>query len=213
MMAGVASRIKELSGTLASLGGNCEKAAKLIRHLGDVQGKNLAPKHAAQEVEGAVNAMQAEIERTLFALKSVKLGKTLKELHALTAWVADETDTVLRQASSKPYPGVTVKHEVWLVQDGEAFGKEAAVLLRRIEEAGSLKGAAAEINMSLTKAWHMFRDIERALGFTLLKRTVGGASNGGSELTPEGRNLMQRYEALSQDVEETLQEICIKHFG
>ncbi len=213
MMAGVALRIKELSGTLANLGGNCEKTAKLVRHLGDVRAKGPTPKHAVQEVADAIDAMQTETERTLFALKSVKLGKSLKELHTLSAWVADEADTVLRQASSEPYAGMTVKHEVWLDQDGQAFGKEAAELLRKIEEAGSLKGAAAEMKMSLTKAWHMFRDIEQALGFMLLKRTVGGASKGGSELTPEGRNLMRRYEALSQDVEETLQEIYVKHFA
>lgn len=213
MMAGVALRIKELSGTVARLGGTCEKTAKLIGHLGDVRERDLAPKHAAQEVADAIDTMQTEIERTLFALKSVKLGKTLKELHALSAWVADEADTVLRQASPEPYAGMTVRHEVWLDQDGQAFGKEAAELLRRIEETGSLKGAAAEMKMSLTKAWHMFRDIERALGFMLLKRTVGGASQGGSELTPEGRDLMQRYEALSQDVEQALQEIYVKHFA
>jgi molybdate transport system regulatory protein len=212
-MAGVGFRIKELSGTLASLGRNCEKTAKLVRHLGDVRGRGVATKHAVQEVTGAIDAMQTETERTLFALKSVKLGKTLKELHALTAWVTHEANLVLRQASSEPHPGMTVKHEVWLVQGGQAFGKEAAELLRRIEETGSLKGAAAEIKMSLTKAWHMFRDIERGLGFTLLKRTVGGASRGGSQLTPAARNLLRRYEALSQDVEEALQEIYAKYFG
>ncbi len=213
MMTGVGFRIKELSGILASLGGNCEKTAKLVRHLGDVREKGLALKYAVQEVMGAIDTMQTETERTLFALKSVKLGKTLKDLHALTAWVAHEADLVLCQASPEPYHGMTVKYEVWLVQDGQAFGKEAVELLRRIEETGSLKGAAAEINMSLTKAWHMFRDIERALGFTLLKRTVGGASRGGSQLTPEARNLMRQYEALSQDVEEMLQAIYVKHFG
>jgi molybdate transport system regulatory protein len=211
-MAGVALRIKELAGALASLGHNCEKTAKLVGHLGDVPDRGLTTKHAAQEVTDAIGTMQTETEQTLFAMKSMKLGKTLKELHALTAWVAQEANLALREASSEPHPGMTVKHEVWLVGDGRAFGKEAAELLQRIEETGSLKGAAAEIKMSLTKAWHMFRDIESALGFTLLKRTVGGASKGGSQLTPEGRNLMRRYDALSRDVEETLREIYVKHF-
>ena len=140
IMNGVGARIKELSETLASLGGSCEQTAELISHLGDVHDRSLAMRHAAQKLAGAVRAMQTETERTLFALKSVKLGRTLKELHALAGWTAQEANLFLRQASSEPRRGMTVKHEVWLVRDGRGFGKETVELLRRVEEAGSLQG-------------------------------------------------------------------------
>jgi molybdate transport system regulatory protein len=108
---------------------------------------------------------------------------------------------------------MTVKHEVWLVRDGRGFGKDACELLRRIEEAGSLNGAIAGIKTSYKTASHLFHDIERDLGFPLLERKLGGASKGGSWLTPEARDLMRRYEALSRDAEVAIQEIYAKHFG
>jgi molybdate transport system regulatory protein len=199
MMKGVGARVKELSETLASLGGACEQTAELMERLADVRGRSFAMRHATQKLAGAAGAMQTETERSLLALKSVKLGRTLKEIHALARW--------------EPCRGMTVKHEVSVVRDGRGFGKEAAELLRGIEEIGSLKGAIAGIQMGFGPAWRMLRDIERRLGFPLLERKIGGASGGGSRLTPEARDLMRRYEALSQDVEEALQEIYAKHFG
>lgn len=213
MMGGVGARIKELSETLASLGGSCGQTAELVRDLADVRGRSFATRIAAEKLAGAVRALQAKTERTLFALKSVKLGRTLKELHALEGWAAQEADLVFRQASSEPRGGMTVKHEVWLVRDGRAFGKEAVDLLRRIEEAGSLRGAVAETKTDFGAASRMLHEVERGLGFPLLERKIGGASRGGSRLTPEARDLMRRYEALSKDVEEALQEIYAKHFG
>jgi molybdate transport system regulatory protein len=213
MMKGVGARVKELSETLASLGGACEQTAELMERLADVRGRSFAMRHATQKLAGAAGAMQTETERSLLALKSVKLGRTLKEIHALARWAAQEANLFLRQVSSEPCRGMTVKHEVSVVRDGRGFGKEAAELLRGIEEIGSLKGAIAGIQMGFGPAWRMLRDIERRLGFPLLERKIGGASGGGSRLTPEARDLMRRYEALSQDVEEALQEIYAKHFG
>jgi len=67
--------------------------------------------------------------------------------------------------------------------------------------------------MSYRKAWLMLRAMEQRLGFTLLDRKVGGVSGGGSQLTPEARELMKRYEAFRKEVEGALQQIYVKHFG
>lgn len=213
MMNGVGARIKELSETLSNLGGRCEQTAELIKRVGDLRGRGFATRHTTQKLASAVRAMQTDTERTLFALKSFKLGRTLKELHAFAGWAAEEANRMFRQASSEPGSGMTVKHEVWLDRDGRAFGSEAVELLHKVEEAGSLKGAVAGMGTSFGTALRMFRDMERRLGFPLLERKIGGASGGGSRLTPEARDLMRRYEALNQEVEEALQEIYAKHFG
>jgi|GEM_PF-238086 len=213
MLEGVGARIKELSGTLASLGAHCAQTAALLKSLGDVYGRSFATSYVGERLSTAVRALQTETEQVLFTMKSVKLGKTLKELHALAAWVEEEAHLVFRHASSEPRRGMTVKCEVWVERDGQAFGKETVELLGRIEEAGSLKGAVAGIKASFGRASRMFHDMERALGIPLLERKVGGASRGGSWLTPEAKDLMRRYEALSEDVEEALQGIYTKHFG
>lgn len=106
-----------------------------------------------------------------------------------------------------------IMYKVWLDCDGKAFGEGPDRLLQRVESTGSLHRAAAEMKMSYRKAWLMLRAMEQRLGFTLLERKVGGVSGGGSQLTAEARDLMKRYEAFRQEVEETLQAIYNKHFG
>jgi len=92
-----------------------------------------------------------------------------------------------------------IAYKVWLDCDGKAFGEGPDRLLQRIDATGSLHKAAAEMKMSYRKAW--------------LERKVGGASGGGSRLTPEARDFMKRYEAFRQEVEGSLEQICRKHFG
>ena len=106
-----------------------------------------------------------------------------------------------------------IAYKVWLDCDGKAFGEGPDRLLQRIDATGSLHKAAAEMKMSYRKAWLMLEAVERRLGFALLERKVGGASGGGSRLTPEARDFMKRYEAFRQEVEGSLEQICRKHFG
>ncbi len=106
-----------------------------------------------------------------------------------------------------------IMYKVWLDCDGKAFGEGPDKLLQRVETSGSLHKAAAEMKMSYRKAWLMLRAMEKRLGFPLLDRKVGGVSGGGSELTPEARDFMKRYEAFRHDVEGALQKIYVKHFG
>ena len=112
-----------------------------------------------------------------------------------------------------PTTEMKIMYKVWLDCDGKAFGEGPDRLLERVDACGSLHKAAAEMKMSYRKAWLMLRAMERRLGFPLLVRKVGGVSGGGSQLTPEARDLMKRYDAFRRDVEGALQEIYTKHFG
>ena len=74
------------------------------------------------------------------------------------------------------------------------FGEGPARLLRGIEEKGSLRAAAQSMEMAYTKALTMVKNAENALGFPLMIRTTGGRSGGGSILTAEGKEWLERYE-------------------
>lgn len=106
-----------------------------------------------------------------------------------------------------------IRYKVWLDCDGKAFGEGPYELLQRVASLGSLHRAAADMNMSYRKAWLLLGSIEKRLGITLLDRTVGGVSGGGSKLTREARLFMRRYEKFRRDVEKSLQRIYDKHFG
>ena len=75
------------------------------------------------------------------------------------------------------------------------FGEGPARLLRGIEEKGSLRGAALAMEMAYTKALTIIKNAENALGYPLVIRVTGGKSGGGSKLTEEGKEWLERYEA------------------
>ena len=86
-----------------------------------------------------------------------------------------------------------------LDDDGHrVFGPGPVDLLERVGELGSLRAAAIDMGMAYTKATRLVHDAERAFGFALTERTVGGSGGGGSQLTAEARELIERYRAFER---------------
>lgn len=86
-----------------------------------------------------------------------------------------------------------------LDDDGRrVFGPGPVELLERVGELGSLRAASIDMGMAYTKATRLVRDAERAFGFALTERTVGGAGGGGSRLTPEALDLVERYRSFER---------------
>ena len=75
------------------------------------------------------------------------------------------------------------------------FGEGPARLLHGVEEHGSLRAAAASMGMAYTKALKLLRNAEKALDFPLTIRVTGGRDGGGSSLTSEGKEWLERYES------------------
>ena len=85
---------------------------------------------------------------------------------------------------------------VFFDEDGQKFfGEGPFRLLRAVEKTGSLRSAAASMDMAYTKALKLMKNAEAALGFPLTMRAAGGKDGGGSILTPEGKEWLARYEA------------------
>jgi molybdate transport system regulatory protein len=106
-----------------------------------------------------------------------------------------------------------LKYKLWLDCRGRAFGDGPAALLAGVERAGSLRKAAQELGMSYNKAWRILHAAEQRLGFALLDRSVGGSLGGGSTITPEARDLLERYHGLLSDAEKALGEVFQRHFA
>jgi molybdate transport system regulatory protein len=87
------------------------------------------------------------------------------------------------------------------VDDG-TFGKGIALLLRGIEDCGSLNASAKRIHMAYSKAWRIVKETEAGFGFNLIDRD--GAR--GSTLTPEGKKLLGAYEKMEELGQEYLDE-------
>jgi molybdate transport system regulatory protein len=79
---------------------------------------------------------------------------------------------------------------------GEAFGPGKARLLELIEEQGSIRGAAAAMNMSYRHAWLLLQAVEDTFGAPVISTATGGAKGGGAKLTELGKTIVARYRAI-----------------
>lgn len=104
--------------------------------------------------------------------------------------------------------------KIWVENNGKkVFGDGPCEILQRVKHAGSLRMAAAEMNMSYSQAWKLIDDLESKLGFTLLYKKAGGHSGGGSVLTEEGEELVWRYVQFRLEALESLKVLFEKHFN
>lgn len=92
------------------------------------------------------------------------------------------------------------------------FGEGPYRLLTGIEETGSLRASAMAMDMAYSKALKLIKHAEAALGFALTTRTTGGASGGGSCLTPEGKEWIARYEAYRNACVEANRRLYLEYF-
>ena len=98
-------------------------------------------------------------------------------------------------------------------QNGEKFfGEGPCRLLEQVEQTGSLRCAAASMEMAYSKALKLVKQAEEALGFPLTQRSVGGRDGGGSTLTPEGREFLHKYEAYRDACVQANRELYANYF-
>ncbi len=108
---------------------------------------------------------------------------------------------------------LSLNYKLWLEINGnKVFGDGPCDILKRIKHLGSLRMAAAEINMSYSQAWQLMKNLENIIGFPLLIKKVGGEFGGGSILTPEGEELIKQYERFREEANEKLEQLFKKHF-
>lgn len=106
-----------------------------------------------------------------------------------------------------------LRYKIWLEKNGEkVFGDGPLDILHRVERTGSLRQAAEEMNMSYSLAWNLIKDLEKRLGFNLLKRKVGGERGGGSEVSEEARELMIKFKLFREEIDQSLNSLYKKIF-
>jgi len=94
--------------------------------------------------------------------------------------------------------------KVWFEKGGAVFGEGLYDLLVGIDRSGSISGAASEMGMSYRSAWGKIRVAEKRWGIRLVTATVGGDTGGGSTLTGEARQLLERFRELKDQTEQSV---------
>jgi molybdate transport system regulatory protein len=74
-----------------------------------------------------------------------------------------------------------------------------AELLSEIRSAGSLKVAAAALEMSYMHAWGLVRTMNRGFRDPLVELSRGGAGHGGAQLTARGEEVLDLYREMEAE--------------
>ena len=80
--------------------------------------------------------------------------------------------------------------------ENAAFGPGKARLLELIEQTGSIRQAAAAMDMSYRRAWLLLQETEALMKAPVVAARTGGKKGGGTALTPSGRALVECYRAI-----------------
>ena len=114
-----------------------------------------------------------------------------------------------------PRPSITARVKLTLHTGERFFGPGICELLERIRNTGSIQAAAAEMEMSYTKAWRILNRAEKEMGFDLITRVSGGRKGGSSKLTEAGEKAVadyRRMEARLTEFAESLLKACEPSF-
>jgi molybdate transport system regulatory protein len=95
-----------------------------------------------------------------------------------------------------------IRYKIWLERNEKTiFGRGREELLRSIDELHSLYAAAKKLNMSYRAAWGRLKASEARLGVRL---TSSDGQCKGLHLTPEAKELLEKFDRLEHDVESFL---------
>jgi len=90
---------------------------------------------------------------------------------------------------------------IWVQHKEKAYlGLGSTVLLKYINEFGSLRKASEALNMSYRQAWGKLKKAEERLGIPLVEKFKGKGQR--FRLTPTGKKLVDQFLELFTDVED-----------
>lgn len=103
---------------------------------------------------------------------------------------------------------------LWIDISGRGtLGPGKLRLLAAIATTKSLSAAARKLRMSYRLAWKHLQLIEERTGITVVEPHRGGPRGGGTELTVEGRALLEAYDSFRREVEACVQSAFGRHFA
>ena len=80
--------------------------------------------------------------------------------------------------------------------NGKRIGPGKIALLEAIGKAGSISGAARNLEMSYRRAWLLVEEINASLSEPAVAAATGGQHGGGAALTPMGEQIISLYRAI-----------------
>lgn len=108
---------------------------------------------------------------------------------------------------------LSAKIRIHLFTNDKCYGPGIHEVLEKVDRLGSLRAAAAEMNMAYSKAWKMVKTCETNLGFKLLISSTGGKNGGGAHITDDARNFMDAYSKYCSEITSFSKKQLEEKFG
>lgn len=109
---------------------------------------------------------------------------------------------------------MNVYSKLIILDDGiRFFGPGVCDLLKGILETNSIKDAAKNMGLSYSKALRILKKAELYLGFNIVIKSRGGETGGETIVTDEGKRIIESYDLLYKDVNETIDKSFPKYFA
>ena len=99
------------------------------------------------------------------------------------------------------------KANFWIEKNGEVVLSSWRVeLLEAVAETGSISAAATQMKISYRRAWEKIHESEERLGQRLVETQTGGSGGGGSQLTAEAEDYIQRFREFTAGLNRSIQQ-------
>lgn len=96
-------------------------------------------------------------------------------------------------------PSVIPRIRIVLADETIVMGPGKADLLEAVARSGSIRSAAAALEMSYMRAWTLIRTMNEAFQTPLVEKVRGGAEKGGARLTVRGRRVLRLYRRMQRE--------------
>lgn len=120
----------------------------------------------------------------------------------------------MEPAQSQPSSNLIIRSNLWAEVNGQVVLSAWRVqLLEAIEATGSIRAAAAQMNITYDLAWHRVDEMETALGAPLVNRQRGGPGGGCATLTSLGCELVARFKLFVEQSNVLIEQRFRDAFG
>ena len=93
-----------------------------------------------------------------------------------------------------------IKSKIWIEVDDNVFlGDGRVKLLKSLNSTQSLSKSAKELGMSYKKAWNLIDSVNKNASKPMVIKSVGGASGGGTKLTPYGIKMIAVFDTVNNN--------------
>jgi len=98
-----------------------------------------------------------------------------------------------------------IKSRVWIEAGNNVLlGEGRVMLLKEIEQKGSLSKAAKSLGISYKKAWTLIDSVNKSAKNEVITTSIGGKNGGGAQLTDYGKRMILVFDEINQSCWEHL---------